>query len=132
MIHRATLLSASLILAGIGPVHAEKLTLPIGEWGHSSSHGLDCSPPFLKIEQGRIVKRLGGGEGRCPIKKIKRHGKVLFVDVKCEYDKSISPEYLFEGDGDDDSFSLETRDSNKILFNNSPHELCPASEGEGK
>ncbi|MGN7126787.1 hypothetical protein [Methylorubrum thiocyanatum] len=132
MIRCSTLLAASLFLVGIGTAQADKLTLPVGEWGHSSSHGLNCSPPFLKIEKNRVIKRLGGGEGRCPIRKIKRSGKALLVDVKCEYDKSIPPEHLIEGDDDDDSFSLEIKSPTKILFNNAPHELCPASSGGGK
>jgi hypothetical protein len=126
---RTLLLSAGLILTAIGSAQAQKLTLPIGEWGRSSNHGLNCSPPFLKIEQNRIVKRLGGGEGRCPVTKIKKEGKYLMVDAKCVYDKSIHNEYLASGDDDDDSFSIIIQSPTKILFNNSLHELCQANSG---
>lgn len=126
---RTLLLSAGLILAALGSAQAQKLTLPIGEWGHFSNHGLDCNPPFLKIEKHRIIKRLGGGEGRCPIKNIKKEGKYLMVDVKCVYDKSIPPEQLVEGDSDDDSFSLIVKSPTEILFNNSSHKLCKANPG---
>ncbi|WP_083469376.1 hypothetical protein [Methylobacterium variabile] len=129
MIARVALLSSALFLGAVGSVQAQKLTLPVGEWGHSSNHGLDCSPPFLKIEQNRIIKRLGGGEGRCPIKNIKKEGKYLMVDVKCVYDKSIPPEHLIEGDIDDDSFSLFVKSPTKILFNNTLHELCKTNPG---
>ncbi len=126
---RVVLLSAGLVLAALGSAQAQKLTLPIGEWGLLGGKGPDCSPPFLKIEQNRIVKRLGGGEGRCPIKKIKKDGKYLMVDAPCVYDKSIPPEHLIQGDDDDDSFSLIIQSPTKILFNNTPHELCVSDGG---
>ncbi|GAA0241713.1 hypothetical protein LNAOJCKE_4899 [Methylorubrum aminovorans] len=132
MTRRSILLSASLVLAVAGSAQAEKLSLPIGEWGHLSSHGLACSPPFLKFEKDRVIKRLGGGEGRCPVQKIKREGKALIVDVKCQYDKSIPEDYMAGGDDDDDSFSLVIKSTTQILFNNSPHGLCPSGGGGGK
>ena len=81
---RTVLLSVGLVLAAFGSAQAQKLTLPIGEWGLAEGKSPDCSPPFLKIEQNRIVKRLGGGEGRCPITKIKKEGKYLMVNAKCK------------------------------------------------
>ncbi|ACK86339.1 hypothetical protein [Methylorubrum extorquens] len=132
MICRSIVLSAGLFLAGSGSVQAKTLSLPIGEWGEVSSHGHDCRPPFLKIEEHRVIKRLGGGEGRCPIKKIRRQGKTLMVDVKCEYDKSIPEDYLMEGDDDDNSFSLVVKSQSKILFNNTPYEICASVKGVGK
>ncbi|MEN3238757.1 hypothetical protein PUR29_35555 [Methylobacterium ajmalii] len=132
MIRHSILLSAGLLLAGFGSAQAEKLSLPIGEWGRLSSHGHACSPPFLRIEENRVIKRLGGGEGRCPVKKIKRQGRALMVDVKCEYDKSILEDYLIGGDDDDDSFSLVIKSPTKIIFNNTNYEICSSHEGGSK
>ncbi|NGM38037.1 hypothetical protein G4G93_29730 [Methylobacterium sp. DB0501] len=129
MIRRVALLSATLFLSAVGSAQAEKLSLPVGEWGHSSNHGLDCSPPFLKIEPNRVVKRIGGGEGRCPVKKIKKDGRYIRVFATCEYDKSIPDEYLIQGDEDEDSFTLIVKGPTKILFNNTPHELCASAGG---
>lgn len=126
---KLSILAAGLLLATAGVAHAQNTALPVGEWGAKTNHGLACNPPFLKIEPNRIVKRLGGGEGRCPIGKIKRKGSVLFVDAKCKYDKSISPESLELGDDDDDSFSLKIISPTQILFNNTPHELCSPGSG---
>jgi hypothetical protein len=129
MMSRLVLLSATVLLIGVVSAQAQKLSLPLGEWGRSSNHGLNCNPPFLKIEPNRIVKRLGGGEGRCPISKIKKEGKYLMVNVKCDYDKSIPEKYLIQGDDDDDSFSVLIQSPNRILFNNTPHELCQPAQG---
>ncbi|WP_082167621.1 hypothetical protein [Methylobacterium aquaticum] len=132
MIARVALLSSALFLGAVGSVQAQKLTLPVGEWGLQEGNGPNCNPPFLRIEQNRIVKRLGGGEGRCPITKIKKEGKYLMVNAKCKYDKSIPWEYLIEGDGDSDRFSLIVQTPTKILFNNTPHELCPSVSGAAR
>lgn len=113
---RTVLLSVGLVLAAFGSAQAQKLTLPIGEWGLAEGKSPDCSPPFLKIEQNRIVKRLGGGEGRCPITKIKKEGKYLMVNAKCKYDKSIAWEHLVEGDGDSDRFSLIVQSPTKSFL----------------
>ena len=129
MIARIVLLSSALFFGVIGLAEAQKLTLPVGEWGLQEGKGPNCKPPFLKIEQNRIVKRLGGGEGRCPVTNIKKSGKYLMVDAKCTYDKSIPPEYLVQGDDDDDSFSLIIQSPTKIMFNNTPHELCAPDGG---
>ncbi|RVU18420.1 hypothetical protein [Methylobacterium oryzihabitans] len=129
MMGRLVILSIVGLFIGAVSAHAQKLSLPVGEWGRSSNHGLNCSPPFLKIEPNRIVKRLGGGEGRCPMSKIKKEGKYLMVDAKCTYDKSTHEKYLIQGDDDDDSFSLIIQSPTRILFNNTPHELCQNVQG---
>lgn len=132
MIGRIVLLYSALFLAVAGSAQAQKLSLPVGEWGRSSNHGLNCSPAFLKIEPNLIVKRLRGGEGRCPIKKIKKEGEYLMVDVKCVYDKSIHSDYLIQGDEDDNSFSLLIQSPTRIFFNNTMHELCKSAPGGGQ
>ncbi|MDP4025784.1 hypothetical protein Q8W71_24435 [Methylobacterium sp. NEAU 140] len=129
---RAALLSGTLVLAAFGSAQAQRLTLPVGEWGLQGAKGPDCNPAFLKIEKGQVIKRLGGGEGRCPIKKIKKEGKYLMVEVKCVYDKSIPAEHLIEGDDDDDSFSLIVKSPTLILFNNTPHGLCRSAAEMGR
>lgn len=129
---KLSILAAGLLLSTVGLAHAQKPELPLGEWGQKSNHGLACNRPFLKIEPNRIVKRLTGGEGNCQIGKIKRKGVVLFVEYKCVYDKSIPEEELAEGDDDDNSFSLKVVSPTEILFNNVPHQLCPAGSGSKK
>ncbi|MGF3024101.1 hypothetical protein ACQVP2_14900 [Methylobacterium aquaticum] len=128
MMSRLVFLSATALLIGVVAAQAQNISLPLGEWGRSSNHGLNCSPPFLRIEPNRIVKRLGGGEGRCPISKIKKEGKYLMVNAKCAYDKSIPEKYLIQGD-DDDSFYILIQGQNRILFNNTPYELCQPAQG---
>lgn len=132
MIVRNAMLCVAVFLIDAPSAQAQKLSLLVGEWGRSSNHGLNCSPPFLKIEINRVVKRLGGGEGYCPIKKIKKEGKYLIVNVKCTYGKSIPEKHLIQGDDDDDSFSLAVLNPTRILFNNTPHELCQLATGGGR
>lgn len=133
MTNRATLLSATLFLVAAGSAHAQKLALPVGEWGYSSSHGANCKRHILTIESTRIIQRLDEGEARCAVRKIKKKGKVLFVNTKCDWDASV-PQGLRESpDQDDpDSFSIEIKGPNKILFNNSDYELCSSVGGAGK
>ena len=130
MIGRITLLSFAMLLGVVDSVEAQKLTLPVGVWGHDGPKGPDCKKPFLKIEEKRIIQRLDEGEGRCVVRNIKPRGKYISVKTKCDWDESV-PVQLREGedDADDDAFSLKIVSSTKILFNNTDFGLCPHNEG---
>ena len=104
MIGRITLLSFAMLLGVVDSVEAQKLTLPVGVWGHDGPKGPDCKKPFLKIEEKRIIQRFDEGEGRCVVRNIKPRGKYISVKTKCDWDESV-PVQLREGadDADDDA-----------------------------
>ncbi|MCJ2029498.1 hypothetical protein MKK50_08805 [Methylobacterium sp. J-043] len=130
---RAALLSATLFLAAIGSVQAQKLTLPVGVWGHDGPKGPDCKKPFLKIEEKRILHRFDEGEGRCTIKTARKKSNIISLKTKCDWDASVPPE-LQEGpdEADGDSFSLKIVSNTKILFNNTEFGFCSAAEGSAQ
>lgn len=125
MIGRIALLSSALFLGAVGAVQAQKLTLPVGVWGHDGPKGPDCKKPFLKIEEKRVIQRFDEGEGRCVIKNLKPRGKYIAVKTKCDWDRSV-PVQLREGadDADDGAFSVKIVSPTKILFNNTEFGLC--------
>lgn len=127
MITRIVLLSSTLFLSAVCSVEAQKLTLPVGVWGHDGPKGPDCKKPLLKVEKKRIIQRFDEGEGRCTIKSLKPRGKEISLKTKCDWDKGV-PAELREGadEVDDGSFSMKILSPTKILFNNTGFGLCPS------
>lgn len=133
MIRRSIVLAAGLLLAGFGSAQAQKVTLPVGVWGHDGPKGPNCKKPFLKVEEKRIIQRFDEGEGRCIIKKLQQKSKVISVKTKCEWDSSV-PADLREGadEIDDDSFSVKIINSKNILFNNTEFGFCQSASGSAQ
>lgn len=138
MIRPATLLSACLFLAASGYAHANKLTLPVGDWTYPPAAAPECKSAPLTIEKDRLIQRIDQdgvrGAARCKFLRTKMGSKgYLFVKTKCDWDAHVPQGMRESPDNDDDEeFSVKIISGTKILFNNVEHELCPAKVGSDR
>lgn len=136
MIARIVLLSAFMALPAIGSAHADKLTLPTGDWTYPPAKAAECKSAPLTIEKSRLIQRIDQegvrGEARCKFLRTKMGPKgYIYVKTKCDWDRHVPQAMRESPDNDDDEeFSVKIVSGTKILFNNVEHELCPAKTGD--
>jgi hypothetical protein len=136
MIARIALLSASIILSAIGSAHADKFTLPAGDWTYPPAKAAECKSAPLTIEKNRLIQRIDQegvrGEARCKFLRTKMGPKgYIYVNTKCDWDRHVPQAMRESPDNDDDEeFSVKIVSGTKIFFNNVEHELCPAKTGD--